>query len=525
MLDEDNNSLALIEDAFSKQKAYHTKWQTYENLYEAKYELDREDKLKKYNRSKLFIPETKTLVNIIKSVFTTSFFSQGCPIEISKIGDSDETKANAMNTVIEYYWRNNTPLVEMKKAFYSALVFGMGCLLCYWHKDKIVTKNIFIKDIAFDPEATAIDDIEYLCYTMYETGRSISQKIENGFYTIVKDDFFETTDYSIYKSKRYEVKEIFEKNSEDKWLCKTFSNGKLLRKVEFEYMPYIYGFAIEQNFCINDTKRKEQIMAYGDSFVNLIKELQEEINIKRNQKNDILEEIINPSMLVSDGSGINPNDLKKGAGKKIKVTGSMSGIQVLPAPNDNSLNIDLEILRRDLENASGVNNVMMGNTSPSDRRSATALSVVNANSSPRIEDMIMTINETLFTKWAELFVRLVYKNVPDHIVMTLTESGNMIEPYGNRQNIEFDLNINFGSTVNKEAKASDLLQVIQILGQNPNTRPEAIEGLLKELLVYKLGKNTRVEKIFATQTTETQKPPDVSLEDMKNAALVERGII
>lgn len=508
----------LINNAFARQEKYHVQWRMFDEYFRGRFNEDQWKRLKKTKRSKLFIPVIRNIINITKSIFTTSFFSAGCPIEVGYVGDSDKDKANVITTVAKYYYDKDKPYKELARAFWSALTMRMGIVISYWDNDRIRTREIFIKDIAFDYEATGVDDIQYLAVRLWESGNTISTKIKKKFYDKISEaDFFGTKDAEVYFSKRYEIKELIRREG-DKWSCRTFCDGKLLRKVSFDRNPFQYGYAIDEYKHHDKDYGRDQIMVYGGSMVMMLKEIQDEINIKRNQKNDIQEEKINPTWFIGDSIQLNPFDLKKGAGTAIKVTGQMSPTNMMmrPTPSQGDLDNDLAVLtKQDLEDASGINGIMRGATSTSDRRSAASLSIVNANSSPRIEDMIMLISDTLFHHWAKNFVYLTIKHAPDDLIHRLTERNDFpIGRLGARDVGDYDVRINFGSTINKEAHVNDLLSITQMLLQNPKVNPAIIEGMIKEIVSMKLGENTNLTELFnqAMMQADPMENPDETAE-------------
>jgi len=514
--------LSRINDLFSRQEYYHGEWKMFEDYYRGKYSDKQWRRLKKTKRSKLFIPVIRNIINIVKSIFTTSFFSAGCPIEVGYIGGSDKDKANVITTIVKYWYDKDKPYKELARAFWSALTLRLGIVISYWDGSRIVTREVFIRDIAFDYEANNIDDIVDLAYRLYESGNTIRQKIESGFYKkITVQDFFGNRPED-YTSKRYEVKELISRSGGN-WKCRTFADGKLLRSVEFERNPFQYGYAIDDYKHQYEDLAKNQILVYGMSMVSLLKEIQDEINIKRNQKNDIQEEKITPSWIVDETVTVNPFDLKKGAGTHVKVSGKLSGMMVKPTPSEVDLNNDLMMLtKQDLEDASGVNGIMRGGTSASDRRSAAALSIVNANSSPRIEDMILLISDTLFHHWAKNFVYLAIKHTSDDLIHRLTERNDFpIGRIGERTAGDYDIKINFGSSINKEAKVQDIMEITQMLLQNPRANPAVVDEMFKEIITMKLGENTKLGDIFMEQSALLPEENPDEMQEVPQEAMID----
>ena len=275
------------------QKKYWSEWEEYDRYYRARYTQRHFAQLKKDRKSRLFIPVIRNIINITKSIFVTSFFSQGCPIEILPIGQSDDDFKNALTTTVKHYYDKSNPRKELTRAFWSALTLRLGVVISYWDSDRVITRNIHLKDIAFDHEATNIDDVQVIAYRFVESGNDVIAKYKSKFY---KENKTETLGFDEEEArvKRYEVKELLKKTANG-WSVRSFINGKIIREASFERNPFQYGYALDEYEYMDETQRKDQIMVYGCSMVWMLKEIQDEINIKRNQKNDIQEEIINPT--------------------------------------------------------------------------------------------------------------------------------------------------------------------------------------------------------------------------------------
>jgi len=526
------NAKRLIDEAFSRQSKYHSEWLIYELYYRAKYTEKQYRRLKKTKRSKLFIPVTRNIINIVKSIFTTSFFSAGCPIEVKYVGHSDQEMARVANILIKHHYEKSKPAKELSRAFWSALTLRIGIVLTYWDsvRKRIITRNISVKNIAFDYEATGIDDVQYMAYRFWESGNEIHDKIKNKFYTISAQEFFGSGDPDEYFAKRYKIEELIRRNGEE-WSVMTFCNGKLMRESTFARNPFQYGYALDEYEYVDEDKHKDQILVYGGSMVELTRQIQDEINIKRNQKNDIQEERITPTWIIDETVQVNPFDLRKGPGSAIKVKGKLSGMLQRPAPSEVDLNNDLALLtKQDLEDATGVNGIVRGGTSSSDRRSAAALSIINANSSPRIEDMIMLITDTLFYHWAKQFAYLSLKHSSNELILSLIEED--VNPLGRKKEriLDIDVTINFGASINKDVRLSDLKDMLMMFLQNrdPSNEEERefINGLTNEIVRLKLGENTKVPELAKAQKQEEAPPapPIDPVMEREKALLASGGV-
>ncbi len=212
-----------------------------------------------------------------------------------------------------------------------------------------------------------------------------------------------------------------------------------------------------------------------------------------------------------------------GAGTRIKVDGEIDQIKFIPTPSEYPLNADLSILAGDMQSAVGVNSIQEGQTNASDRRSATALAVVNSNSSMRIEEMIMLIKETLFEHWAKTWVKLVFKNASDATINSITGKEFPFGKKGNRDDIDYDLQINFGMTLDKEKKINDLLGIYQMTSQNPNIRTEVVEKLLKKILDMRVGEDTDLNDLFKEVEKEVEDAQPTQ-EDIDKQKLADGGL-
>lgn len=530
--------LSLFDKLFKKQSTYEDKWSESERLYNGEFKEEDTRKRKKKKRSNIFIPVTRNTVNIIKGIFATAFFSKGNPIELLPLSEDEVEQVGDRNKILNHFYKKWNPAKELIQAFLSSLLYGMGVVLTFWDPDKkrVITRFIPISDIAFDNECTSIDDIECLAYRHYESVRTIKSKINKGYYNAQKPRKLLKAlfgDEEHLGSKRFEIKVLYQREGE-KWRVKTFINRILVKDVLFKRLPFQFGYAIAKLPSIDPEKRKDEILCYGENIPWMIKEIQEEINRKRNIKNDIHEKNLNPDVFVGDKAGVDPSNLNHGSGKKIPVEGDVNQIKERTAPQQYDLNADLAMLSGDINSAVGVNSIQAGETSSSDRRSMVALSTVNANSSMRIEEMIMLNKDTLFDHWAKIFVELVMLNADDETINKITGKENPIGKKGERDPFEYDIKINFGATLDKEKKIADILQALQMLSQNQQINPRVIEELLKRFLQLRIGDEINIEDIFNKEDLnamgqmgedpglEAEKPPDpgaIEKENLKRGAI------
>jgi hypothetical protein len=281
----------------------------------------------------------------------------------------------------------------------------------------------------------------------------------------------------------------------------------------FKKSPFHYGYTVERLPSHDKSERDQEILVYGSCVIDKLRAIQEEYNIKRNQKIDLIEEAIDPSYAINTDNGVvNKQDVinkekfirvTAGHGKSIRDV-----IQRFDPTSTYSLSEESEILDRDHSRAGGVNSILEGETGPSDRRANTALTTVNANSSMRIETMVLTLLPML-QSYADSFIDIVYRHTSDEDFIELTEDENIIEvigTYGRRAPLKYDASVNFGTTISKNAKINELSSLLQMLLQNQNTNPEKTNEILNEILTLIRGENADTQNTFEEPQAEQPEP-------------------
>jgi len=515
----------LIAYAEKAQKEVSSNWVELEKIYKNTIDTVMAQKAKELNRSYVQSPIARDTVLIKRSIFSTSFQITDFPLAISKKGEESSEAARQLRIAARYYWEKSNPFIELNKAMLRMLIFPVGIVSQYWDRQK---KNIPIEecnptDVCLDPDARNADDVQYVTYRYRKTGKEIRHIIlndkkkkekKNRFYNKLKDhDEFFKTSYDVDRFepfKRYKLKEIFLKTSNG-WLCKTYypEGNLLLRVTKFAECPFQWGFAREQLSSVDDAIREKQILAYGESEVDYIKEHVEAMNKRRNQHADIVEEQINPSLYIGENAKVNVGNLKRGPGAKIPV-GDVKDIQERRAPLTMGLHEDLAMSKDDIETTTSVNGLYKAQTSGSDRRATGALALLSAQSSTRIEEQIKTANDTLFSHVAKSFVKKVYRYVDDETLKMLGVENPIIgvdhatkEPFG------FAVAVAFGSSTKRQDEYASYMEALATLGQFQNVNPSYVDELLQKAMKIKVGDDFKIEEdLFVSP-----EPPSVPISD------------
>ena len=556
-----NEDLNLIERAFRDLEQHKKRFLECERAFRAEYEDEDNRTTKRKNsersHSKLYIPLIKTTIFIIHAIFKTSFMSDRCPIEITRVGrrsDNDLILQNALTAVLKNRWKKKEHRVGLSKAVMSALYLPLGIVNLFYDKEQgdIATRFIPITDLAFDKHASDINDIEYVCYKWRQSIRQVEEKIKTKFYKSKDKDRIlgSKTEWS----QRVQMKDIYKKiyvNGRQMWELKSFANDCLVRETRFSTLPFHFGYCMDAMPSIDESTRENENAVYGSCVPEVVKEIQKEYNIKRNQKIDITENQIDPSFIVDKTKGVVTVSDVMARKKVIRVETDMGTrvsdvIMPFPVPPTYQLSEEIAMLSKEYEIATGVNSVMTGQTGPSDRRAMGALQTVNAASSMRIESMMQTLLETMLSSYAQHFVELLYRFVSDDEFIKITEDKNIIEAIGTvaerkANRLDFDVSVNFGTTIANEVKISQLNGLLGVLAQNQISSPQITGEIVKEVLTLILGENAPIEQVdqamaqmmaaqeaaqveAVTQDEEAQIKNEPGEEDMEMAALVNGGI-
>jgi len=510
-----HRDLELSNKAFSQMESnYHTKWIDLERLYKSKHKKKYIELAKKYERSHIFVPLAKSTIDILDAIFTEAFFSSGNPIEITKNEEKESEIASCLNVLVDHYYKLSKPYSALSMAFSSASRFGLGAVLPFWDNNKKIPVTRFVPatKIAFDTEALTRDEIQYVSYKFKQTKQDIHQKVKDGFYAKVKEKDLNTILGSQYKKekekyKRIDVVEVYSLQTNGKYKVRTFIKERLMREVEFKKCPIKHGFLTAVLPTIDENIQDNQSAGVGESMLDIMQNIVQELNQKRNQIIDINEQLIDPYTMVGDNADVDPDDA--GRIKGVVNVGDPEKVKRFPPTTSFPIEKEVAVLKEDLNDLTAINGMQRGETSVSDRRGASAMAMINANSSSRLSKMATTINDTLFQEWAEAFVYDIYVNAPDEVINNLYGS-NPFGTLGNRQELDYVVNINFGQSINRDAKVSELTMLLQML----NGREDAdVMPILGEVLKLILGDAFDTKILFpgvlqdqGTQSTDGRVP-------------------
>lgn len=479
VIQEVGDDIRLIDDAFSVIDNKKNLWDEYDLIYEAEFSGEQKKELEQYNLSSVFAPVARDCIDVIAGQFISAFFSGKSPIEFT---GKEKDKISALNTFISQELYRAKPMTELQAVFLNTLIYGFGCAMIRWDdKERIpITTCLPIDAFALDPRATNIKDSKYCCYR-----QAVSIMDAKAMYP--KADI-QGADYE-----RVEVKEIYkleylkvEEQTIKIWRIKTFIENNLVKEDYTTRLPFFYGYAIRGVVKRKRSVNEKSIGYFGKSLIQILKNHQNEINKKRNQKLRADDNAINPRIVYE---GDFPFEITQmGAGSAKRASNKDGFVKIDGAVNIN-VDRDIDILTEEARRASGVSSINMGVTGASDRRSATALQIIAASSGVRVETMINTVLETLFDNWASGFVNEI-KSRGSNSLLQLIDTTQM--------------KINFGSQVASAARLQDLMQVLQISSQDQTISPRLKQSVMFETLSLLLGKDYDPSEFFQNEDNNPQ---------------------
>ncbi|WP_141082705.1 hypothetical protein [Campylobacter vicugnae] len=146
-------------------------------------------------------------------------------------------------------------------------------------------------------------------------------------------------------------------------------------------------------------------------------------------------------------------------------------------------------------------------------------------------------------EYAKKYVKLLYKNLDDEYLIKITENPDIINIIGSKEervnkDIDFDINVNFGTTISSDVVVSKINTLLGSLAQLGLNNPNLTIPLIKEMSVALLGENAPVSLIdeafkemqaqqelaLAQQAMSAQASADEMTKDPAKEALI-AGII
>ncbi|ELS7678201.1 portal protein [Campylobacter coli] len=359
-------------------------------------------KLRKRNKSNIYIPKINSKVKYLITSLNEVYFNSERMADIETYINSDDTIIELWQNAIDFYSGKINMFKIFQPLFLDVLLVGTSIAKVTWHKGMPRIERVDIDSIYFDPNALNSEDIGYIVNEIYLTYNQIYERQKLGFYKKIEIEKLFDEDDEYKKVKLYD---IYERKSDDTWVVSTLFESNLLRnEIDLkDGQPFIWGSMLPQ---LKKIDNENYVSAYGEPIMASAMPLQDEINITRNLLIDAVRSHIMPKIIVPKSMGISREDIET-LGKPI-YTDDPKGIQILPPPNINSSGINLQLLESELTEVTGISPQNNG-AQTANNETATEISIKAQEGGRRSADYIRQYNETFIEPLFDRFAMLVFK--------------------------------------------------------------------------------------------------------------------
>ena len=321
-------------------------------------------KLRKRNKSSIYIPKINAKVKYLITSLNDVYFNSERMADIETYINSDDTIIELWQNAIDFYSGKINMFKIFQPLFLDVLLVGTSIAKVTWHKGMPRIERVDIDSIFFDPNALNSEDVGYIVNEIYLTYNQIHERQKLGFYKNIEIQKLFDEDDEYKKVKLYD---IYERKNDDEWVVSTLFENNLLR---------------------NEVT------------------LQDEINITRNLLIDAVRTHIMPKIMMPKSMGVSREDIET-LGKPI-YTDDPKGVQILPPPNVNSAGMNLQLLESELTEVTGVSPQNNG-AQTAQNETATEISIKAQEGGRRSADYIRQYNETFIEPLFDRFAMLVFK--------------------------------------------------------------------------------------------------------------------
>ncbi|EHL1589682.1 hypothetical protein MTK14_001293 [Campylobacter coli] len=359
-------------------------------------------KLRKRNKSNIYIPKINSKVKYLITSLNEVYFNSERMADIETYINSDDTIIELWQNAIDFYSGKINMFKIFQPLFLDVLLVGTSIAKVTWHKGMPRIERVDIDSIYFDPNALNSEDIGYIVNEIYLTYNQIYERQKLGFYKKIEIEKLFDEDDEYKKVKLYD---IYERKGDDTWVVSTLFESNLLRnEIDLkDGQPFIWGSMLPQ---LKKIDNENYVSAYGEPIMASAMPLQDEINITRNLLIDAVRTHIMPKIMMPKSMGVSREDIET-LGKPI-YTDDPKGVQILPPPNVNSAGMNLQLLESELTEVIGVSPQNNG-AQTAQNETATEISIKAQEGGRRSADYIRQYNETFIEPLFDRFAMLVFK--------------------------------------------------------------------------------------------------------------------
>lgn len=512
-------------------------WDTWEDQYDSTFhdlELDEDES----EDDLLFVPKTKSVIHRLECSAREQFLQTRAGFKLTRVVPTTgqpgkyiaaELLDTVLHAKVDLELR---PVLTMQSQFHSGLVYGAGVVKAGWEKTEIKTQRGVmskskptlsfqpLRNIVWDPYATSLDEIGFVIVEVYLTADQLWDRQQRGIYQNVTKVFEaarEERDHrrqdrsspsnsarDIYKvlefwgpqqlipesdlqrahhqGQHVQSRDILATVYEDKVLLRVEDNpyaSLMSNPTPFEKLPFFIMCPLPKE---NET--------YGYSFPEWMRPLQRETNLLRNQRRQAVSMELGRKVFFDQTKSI---DLD--AAKEAKY-GGMVGVNGPPrdaiydfAPHNTTSYMAQEemVVDRDIQDLTGVNDYLMGSTTPGMQKTATGVSILTQEGNAKQDVVMENMAETSILPMVKFFALCAARYVDplevQAIAGKLTTPPRLSDVLGDDFQIELEVGM---SNVSKQARIQQLQfslnAVAQVAGVMPQVAMPAMIQFTAELL-------------------------------------------
>ena len=405
--------------------------------------------LEKRAKSRLYFPKMNAKGKRIADSLSETYFNNDTFAKLGEYINTDPIVIEKWQKAIDHY----TEMVNLYKVFQpiflKAPYMPLSIAKVYWADDLAQIDEINIDDFYVDPRAESAGDVRYVVNRIRMTKGDMLKLQKDGIYkksVNIKNLIQETIPFE-----RFEVFDVYYQTPNG-WELSTIYNDSVILRDKLKLkdgQPFVFGYMLPQ---VKDLNEYTYVASYGEAPLASMLPLQEEFNTTRNSIIDAMKQHLAPKVVMPKTAGVSRVDLETPS--KPIFTASPTGVTIMPPPNIQSAQLNLQMIDNDASEVSGISPQNNG-ISPTRKETATQSSIMANEGSVRIQGYVRTFNETFFEPIFERLAMLVWQHGDDSFFYGIDRK--------HLPSFKVVLNTGIGA-LNKEVQKQGLMQAHQMVG-------------------------------------------------------------
>lgn len=493
-----------FDSAVMTRAPHEEKWVRWYKLYRSYTE-------KKDTGANLFIPYTFSAIESVVPRLISTMFASRPFIGVLPVNEESVDKAKMHEKLLDYQLTQRINTIELASMWIKeALMYGTSHIKPVWRyeirnvKQKVPVTSILgvsmeskyqdteivayddphvehidIWDIYVDPDATNVDDAEYVVHRVFRTKEHIKRMAQNGIYKNIEkigNSFSPTSSDEIGSEERMSSIGLSKspKQQDKIELLEYWTDERIIvvanRSAIIRNEPNPFWHGKKPFIRIVDHPVPHEY--YGIGEIEPIEYLQYELNDTRNQRMDNVNLVLNRMWKVLRGSDIIPEQLISRPGGFIEVD-DMGDIEEIKFTDVTSSSYkEEEEIKRDIDRTVGVFDYARGETT--DRReTATTASILSNAANERFKLKVQLMEDMGLRRLGLMLIQLNQQFIDsERVIRVVGDDGVNFEILSPEDIMgEFDI-MPIGSTVepiiNKETRVNQLISLYGVMKDSPH---------------------------------------------------------